>query len=73
MRHIRKEIEKVQENVYGFSKYYGKPVRIKYLPTKRSKKWRNAFSCPCFSESNKNYLFKLKDQESWAGVKVEEL
>ena len=58
-------------DLYGFDNHYGKPAEILFKPTDRSRKWRKAYTCPCFCREQEDIMLAIKQQEGWSAVTVE--
>lgn len=56
--------------MYGFEECIGMSFEVRYLPTKRSRKWRLAFTGSEWSENRISYITELKKQEGWYAIKV---
>ena len=56
----------------GFPELIGKPITLQYLPTKRSRKWRDTGTAILSWQGDVQYLIRLVGQMGWDSVRVVE-
>lgn len=57
--------------LHGFDHLFDEPVRLEYLPTKRSRKWRSAsLYVPVYGQRHQNEFEQLAQDNGWYSWRV---